>query len=232
MNPARRGTIGRELIGRGVDNGGRRHELRSHNSWDGSCVGYLELGRGGRRLGLFRRCGAEYLRMRVLTGLPLVTRGLTALASRNTLLHSMTVHRLLHGADYPLGGLEPAFAAALGTIDPVLAVSRQLTGLRQALLPSGSGRSDFFRSGAEQVSNRIRGCRQRRETCENESREARSEITGHGNPWCFAPADSTTFGCDLGRKATQIWQRSGFIWAPEPRLAPVSTEGSQCGAML
>jgi hypothetical protein len=58
----------------------------------------------------------------------------------------------------PLGGLEPAFAVAVVTIDPVLDIGRRLAGLRQALFFSGSGRSGFRGSGIEQGVEGIRGC--------------------------------------------------------------------------
>jgi hypothetical protein len=78
--------------------------------------------------------------------------------------------------------LEPAFAMAIETIDPALAVGR-LAGMRQALLFGGARRSGFRGSGIEQKVKGIRRCRRRRETCEKDtSCEARSQMTGHRDP--------------------------------------------------
>jgi hypothetical protein len=111
------------------------------------------------------------------------------------------MNRLLHRRD-PLGGLEPAFAVAVETIDPVLAFGRRLAWLRQALLVGGNLRGGFRRSRSglvEQGGEGIRECRRCRKTCEKKkSGEAKSQMTGHENPRCCAPP-----GHDL-------WPRPGW----------------------
>src|SRR5256885_16552980 len=93
---------------------------------------------------------------------------------------------LLHRRD-PLGGLEPAFAVAVVTIDPVLTVGRRLAGLQQARLFGGRRRSGFPRGGIEQGSKGVRRCR-RRETCGKEkSGQAKSPMTAPGKPPGCAP---------------------------------------------
>src|SRR4029450_1852407 len=105
---------------------------------------------------------------------------------------------------------------AFQTIDPALAVRCRLAGPRQALLFRGSGLRRLLGSDIEQVCKSIRIRRRCRETCEqetcekNKKSEAKSQMTGHGNPRCCAPA-GTTFSRDLGHNAAQIWQRDGFI---------------------
>ncbi len=67
-------------------------------------------------------------------------------------------------------------------------------------------------SGIEEVGKRIRRRRRSRETCEKDkSGDAKSQMTGHGNPGVAPPG--TTFGRDLGHNAAQIRQRGGFILA-------------------
>jgi len=141
---------------------------------------------------------------------------------------------LLHRRD-PLGGLEPAFAVAVVTIDPVLTVGRRLAGLQQARLFGGSRRSGFPGSGIEQGSKGIRRCR-RRETCEKEkSGKAKSQMTGHGNPRCCAPP-----GHDLwprpGSQCDSNPAKRGIHSGPEPgsgpefRANPATVRVSRSGA--
>ena len=70
-------------------------------------------------------------------------------------------------------------------------VMRLLTGGR--LRGGGFHRSSLIEEGGEG----IRRCRRGRETCEK-SGEAKSQITGHGNPRCCAPP------------AHDLWPRSGW----------------------
>ena len=49
------------------------------------------------------------------------------------MLRALMSNRLLHPRG-PRGDLEPTFAVAVQTIDPVLAISRRLAGSRQALI--------------------------------------------------------------------------------------------------
>ena len=89
-------------------------------------------------------------------------------------------------------GLEPALAVAVVTIDPALAGSRRLAGLQQALLLSGSGSGRRSRRlgrgiGREQVGEGIRSGR-RRETCDENRGEPKSQRTGHVIPPVLCPA--------------------------------------------
>jgi len=45
--------------------------------------------------------------------------------------------------------------------------------------------------------------------------KAKPHVTGHGIPRCCAPPPPETFDADLGRSATQIRQRRGFILSRE-----------------
>jgi hypothetical protein len=145
------------------------------------------------------------------------------------LLRGVMMNRLFHRRD-PLGGLKPAFAVAVETIDPVLAIGRRLAGLRQALLFGGSLRGGFRRSRSglvEQGGEGIRECRRRRKTCEKKkSGEAKSQMTGHGNPRCCAPPRGMTLGRDLGRNATQMRRCGGFILGQEPGSRPIQSRSS------
>ncbi len=90
----------------------------------------------------------------------------------------------------PFGGLKPAFPVVMHTIEPVLAGSRRLAGLRQTFLFGRSRCRGFWRRGidTEEVGQRIRGCRGRREPRQQKSGEPKSQMTGHGIPPVLRPA--------------------------------------------
>jgi len=105
---------------------------------------HLELAHGGRQLGRFRRLRTRIPDDRIR--LPL--RGLILLGSDDALLRGVIMHQLLDcGA--PLGDLKPAFAGAIKTIDPMLAVGR-LAWLAQAPLFADCRRGGVSGSGVEQ----------------------------------------------------------------------------------
>jgi len=112
---------------------------------------------GGVSWDVFAGAGGQQLHARIPDDrLRLPLRGLIPLGNDDALPRGVLMHRLLHGGA-PLGDLKPAFAGAIETIDPVLAVGR-FAWLAQALLfrvsgrggVSGSGRGGCSGSGVEQ----------------------------------------------------------------------------------
>jgi hypothetical protein len=139
--------VGGELIDAGPGEDGGRRDLRCGHrlrAWRGvdhlDRLDDLELGRGRRWLGRLRRRGVHHLRTRIFDLLLLLARsGLVLLGSGGAPPRGAMTSRLFRQRAV-FRGLEPAFAVAIVTIDPVLAGGCLLAGLRQAIVLGGSGR--------------------------------------------------------------------------------------------
>ena len=133
-------------------------------------------------------CGALQLRARIHHRLPLARCGLALFGHRDAMSRGAILDRLLHRL-CPFGALVPASAPAFHPIDPVLAVGGRLAGPRQALHFRGTGRGGWRGISIEECGKCVRRRRRRRQTGKTyKSGKTNSQMTGHGNPRCCAPA--------------------------------------------